>query len=447
MKKILYTVISSTTLLPSIMMFILIFSTSRTYASPAYNPSYLISDNIFTDTSTMSANDIQNFLVSENSGLANYKDIEDCGNPLGTYYSHAQEFYTCGTSQLASKIIYDAAMAYGINPRTIIATLQKEQSLITTPNPTQSQINCAMGYNSCNGFSGFYYQVDNAAWQFRIYIELMNNRSYWGYAPSSYPCKNAGTSNGVQIYSTGLYPGNTVTFSDPGGTPETIVLDSSATAALYCYTPYVGPYSLTGYSGSYNFVLYFELWFGSVASPCYNDNNITSTPTGASIIPDHLGPGLADHLALTIPNNTGSACSEVHIWNSNLTGFINDYATNLPVFNPSTGQIISADLYGTGQDQLIYVKYLNTGSGHIELHIYNSQLTAFNNDYATNLPSDTPSDGQVISGDFYGNGHDELAYVKYQNTGSGKVEVHIWNSNLTGFINDYATNVPGFVNN
>ena len=418
-----------------------------------YNPAYLISDNIFTDNSSMSAAQIQSFLVSENSYLQSYYDVEECGSTTGVHYAFYTTYYSCGTSQLASKIIYDASQAYGINPRSILATMEKEQSLITDPSPTQVQLNCAMGYNSCSGFSGFFYQVDNGAWQFRADIELMSGNNYWinpqtgtPYTPANYSCAGA-----TSLYSTGLYPGNSVTFTNPGylndpagpnGDPITITLANASTAALYCYTPYVGPFSQTGYSGSYNFVQFFELWFGSVASPCYNSNNLSGVATGASIVPYRLIPGQPDYLALTIPNNTGSACAEAHVWNYGYQSFINDYASNLPVFNPANGQIISADLYGNGQDELIYVDYTGTGSGNIEIHVWNSSLSKFNNDYATNLPSAPPTDGQVIAGDFYGNGKDELAYVKYQNTGSGKIEVHIWNPTFTGFLNDYATNLP-----
>jgi hypothetical protein len=232
---------------------------NKVAAAYAYNPGDLISDNYFTNSSSMSVSDIQNFLNNENSGIKSLTDTENCSPPTPTqpysftYYPH------CGKKESAATIIYDAAHAYGLNPRSIMATMQKEQSLITDPSPSSSQINCAMGYNSCSGYVGFFSQVDNGSWQLRTYIELMNGRSWWGFSPSSYPCASAN----ANFYSTGLYPGSTVTFYDKGGTAETITLADSATAALYCYTPYVGPYSTTGYSGSYNFVQSWEQWWGS----------------------------------------------------------------------------------------------------------------------------------------------------------------------------------------
>jgi hypothetical protein len=188
-------------------------------------------------------------------------------------------------------------------------------------------------------------------------------------------------------------------------------------------------------------VVSFEEWFGTVYGPCTTTSNLPDS-TGASVVRDQLNGTQPDNLALTMANNTGSTCAEVHIWNPSFQSFVNDYATNLPVFNPANGQIISADLNGSGQDRLIYVGYTSTGSGNVEIHVWDPNYQTFDNDYVTNLSGAPPSQGQVIAGDFYGNGKDELAYVKYQNTSSGKVEIHVWNSNFSGFLNDYVTNVP-----
>ena len=233
----------------------------KVLADYPYDSANLISDSLFTNSSSMSVAAIQTFLNNENSGIRNLTDTENCSSTKTPY---SFNYYpNCGKTVSAATIIYDAGQAYGINPQAIMATMQKEQSLVSDPSPSAAQINCAMGYNSCSGYVGFFSQVDNGAWQFRTYIELMNGRSWWGYASSSYPCASANSN----FYSTGLFPGNIVTFYDKGGTAETITLADSATAALYCYTPYVGPLSTTGYSGSYNFVQAFEQWFGSTVYP------------------------------------------------------------------------------------------------------------------------------------------------------------------------------------
>jgi len=254
--------------------------------SPNYNPSNLIDNPTFTDSSTMSAGQIQAFLSSTGSGLAGLIDNEACDSTIAPYYGH------CGQNISAAQIIYDAAQAYGINPRTILATLEKEQSLVTDPSPSASQINCAMGYNSCSGYVGFFTQVDNGTWILRYNYEGAAKHATWlAWSPgANYPCKNASS-----LYSAGLYPGNTVSFADPGGTPETVTLANAATASLDCYTPYVGPYNITGYSGSYNFVYYFQLWFGAtqVSTPyawayenqaIYVNSSRTQTFSGATTV-------------------------------------------------------------------------------------------------------------------------------------------------------------------
>ena len=319
------------------------------HADPVYDPNNLIMDSLFTDSNTMSISDIQNFLNSKNSGLKNYSDVENCSSiktPYSfNYYPH------CGASVSAATIIYDASRAYGINPQAILATLQKEQSLVTTPNPTQSQINCAMGYSSCSGFSGFFTQVDNGAWQFRTYIELMSGRNWWGYTPVSYPCKDA-----TSLYSNGLYPNNVVTFYNPGGSARTIKIANAATAALYCYTPHVGPYSQTGYSGSYNFVINFENWFGPTISPTSNlvlSDGIyrLNTPSGKS---------------LDIAGGSTSDGAQVQIWSQNSTGAQNWQVTSTgsgfyTLMNPASGKFLDVNGAGMGNGTRVDI-YSGNGS-------------------------------------------------------------------------------------
>ncbi len=233
---------------------------SKTSAfSPNYNQSSLIDNGTFLDKNTMSAGQIQAFLNNVGSGIKNYSDVERCSSRTAPYYHH------CNQRISAAQIIYDAAHAYSINPRAIIATMQKEEGLITNPNPTSSEITYAMGYgcpdsSGCSGYAGFFNQVDNGTWQFRVDYELSSGHSWWGYSPSSYPC-----SGSTRYYTPGLLPGNTVSFKDDYGTVyKRFKLNNASTATLYCYTPHAYPGSSREYySGSYWFVYYFQKWFGS----------------------------------------------------------------------------------------------------------------------------------------------------------------------------------------
>ena len=281
----------------SVSIFIVLIGKANAF-TVNYNSSNLIDDPTFLNNSAMSESAIQAFLTNIGSGLANFSDVEACGSAISSYYP------SCGQTVSAAQIVYDASQAYKINPRVILATLEKEQSLVTDPSPLSSQLNCAMGYNSCTGYVGFFTQVDNGAWQLRFSYERANGDSTWWNPSLSYPCANASS-----LYSAGLIPGNTVTFADPGGTAETITIANAATAALYCYTPYVGPYSVTGYSGTYNFVYYYQLWFGSTlaSSPyvwavegqgSYTDSGYSDPITGDI----YMAPGQTAYLTVDARN-------------------------------------------------------------------------------------------------------------------------------------------------
>src|ERR1700748_3132391 len=82
--------------------------------SQTFDPNNIISNVDLTNVSTMSVVDIQNFLANHHSGLSTYQ------------YN--------GIS--AAEYIYNASTTYGINPWVVLTTLEKEQSLITSANPT-----------------------------------------------------------------------------------------------------------------------------------------------------------------------------------------------------------------------------------------------------------------------------------------------------------------------
>ena len=241
-----------------------LFAVVVLFAAPAhaaYNSNNIIDDGRFTNHTTMDEAAIQAFMNARNSGLKNYVDPS--------------------VNQSAAKIIRDAAWDFGINPQVIMATLQKEQSLMTNPTPSASNINFAMGYGcpttgSCS-YPGFYQQVRNGSWQLRFNMHRAagNNSTWtgpsgavWGNSSISYACRNA-----TAYYSTGLFPGRNVTFyaHTNGQAYANVAIANAATAAMYCYTPHV--YNPSGnpvyYSGSYNFVVFYERWFGPTQGEPY----------------------------------------------------------------------------------------------------------------------------------------------------------------------------------
>ena len=167
------------------------------------NLNYLISDTEMADYNSMSQTDIMNFLRSRGSYLGNY-------------------FMDTGEAQLisATEIIYRAAQTHKINPKFLLALLEKEQSLVSQQSPSQRALDFATGYGCFTGqtcqdrWKGFYKQVNSAAMQFRYYID------------------NIGEYN--------IQPNKPLTIcNDADNRCEVVTPSNVSTAALYIYTPHI----------------------------------------------------------------------------------------------------------------------------------------------------------------------------------------------------------------
>src|SRR4030042_5125152 len=129
-----------------------------------FYPNQIISNGDLLEYEAMNINDIQTFLNNQNGILKNFKIFDNFG-----------------IERTATEIIYNASQTYKVNPKWILATLQKEQSLVTNPIPTQKNIDWAMGYAVCDScsvddpalamFKGFAMQVDRATWRIKYYYE------------------------------------------------------------------------------------------------------------------------------------------------------------------------------------------------------------------------------------------------------------------------------------
>lgn len=191
----------------------------------AYNPNNIISDTDFFNPNTMSESDIQKFLESKNSYLSRMVDSL--------------------TQMRPSRIISMIAKEYGINPKVILTTLQKEQSLIENggKKPSDDAIEWAMGYAICDscskqdprlqGYKGLFNQIKYGTAILRKYEReiLANGQTRSGYAPGK----------PATIDSTRVIPANT------------------ATALLYTYTPHI--------HGNKNFAKIWEKWFPGLGFP------------------------------------------------------------------------------------------------------------------------------------------------------------------------------------
>jgi len=174
------------------------------WAQDNFDYNYILSDEDMFDYQSMDLSDIADFLQSHNSPLASYVD------PV--------------TLLRADQIINLSAQQWQVNPKYLLALIQKEQSLIDNSAPTAKNFDWATGYAVCDGcstddpllqkFKGFYNQVYDSAKRLRL--------SYW-------PDLQV---NGKTI--SGFGPGITKLVD---GWPVTPV--NNATAIAYTYTPHL----------------------------------------------------------------------------------------------------------------------------------------------------------------------------------------------------------------
>ncbi len=174
-----------------------------------FNPHRIISDDDMLDYTRMSLSGVQSFLNRQGGILGNYVTTDLDGAPRS-----------------AAELIYNTSYRYRLNPQFLIATLQKESSLITGNNARL--LDWAMGFGVCDGcskdnpkvlqYQGFAKQLDAAADRIRnsylAGLETKNSTiSGWGVGITKT------TLDGIAV------------------TPQ-----NKATAVLYTYTPWVGYY-------------------------------------------------------------------------------------------------------------------------------------------------------------------------------------------------------------
>ncbi len=213
---------------------------------PKFNPNLIISDTELLDHDSLNVSQIQSFLKSKNSYLANYST----NNAHGTVktaaeiiYDAANNNYDCSNANLsdspteAEKKLKCRSITT-VSPKFLIVLLQKEASLIEESNPAQARLDWATGYGcpdnwTCNPYyKGFGKQVNSASLQFLAYMQ----------EPQRY----------------GYKAGQTYTFTNPYGTISnetmTVTPVNQATASLYNYTPHV-------FNGNYNVYKLYERYF------------------------------------------------------------------------------------------------------------------------------------------------------------------------------------------
>jgi len=302
------------------------FSTNDTYAADSrnFNAGRIIDDNIFTNSDSMSVQEIQSFLNSKVSCdtwgtkrselgggtraqwmnargySAPFRCVTDYYENSSTGQNNYGQSSTPAGAISAAQIIYNYSKQFNINPQAIIATLQKENGMITDEWPTPKQFSEAMGFgcpdNTAPGapacdpqYGSFSAQIYQAARHFRGYID--NKPGWW--IPFN-------TGNNQIMW-------NTV---DTGCGAGTVNVENRSTVALYSYTPYqpnqAAKNAQYGYGdgcsayGNRNFYLWFTDWFGST----YGSVSIVTPLTVKSEFSQGLFTDRTISARFTIKNNS-----------------------------------------------------------------------------------------------------------------------------------------------
>ena len=150
-------------------------------------------------STAMDESDIQSFLESKNSVLAN-DIVVYRKNSNGTVYN-------TGITITPSTVIHNASTSYYINPKIILGSLQREQGLIskTSGDFSARAFYFCMGYGATdsgdiNGYTGFDTQVDQGTHR---YMELWNEGYELGR--NGFPVSFAASDGTIQINNCGTY--------------------------------------------------------------------------------------------------------------------------------------------------------------------------------------------------------------------------------------------------
>ncbi|HWB38945.1 MAG TPA: hypothetical protein VG604_01770 [Candidatus Saccharimonadales bacterium] len=297
-----------------------------------FNKNRIIDDPVFDNTATMSIGQINTFLNGFSSSCISPNNGFQAIDPTG--YSPSGG-YTYGKDVSAGQVIYDASLAYGLNPQVLISTLEKEEGLVTGGSGCSSwRYVSAVGYGcpdsqgsytyknvnlySLNGHTvtsisgtcvnsaakaGFSQQLIHAAWLFKFGEQRSQGNVNWNVQHTNYPqngdkwdnsddptsCYGGPMTQGFlsrgpsQCGGAANYNGNDTIDG------QTVHMDNGATAALYWYTPH--------FSGNQHFFNIFTDWFGPTFADAYQALWVSQSSNPA------LDPGQPATVSMTFKNN------------------------------------------------------------------------------------------------------------------------------------------------
>lgn len=201
-------------------------------SAATYDPLNVIPYETWRGAASLSAADIQAFLDTQAGPLKSVVTTDYVDAQTGTPWVKGMP------KKSAAQIIYEAAQRWNLNPKVVIATLQKEQSLITTSNSDNAKrLRKAMGagvYDKDgdgdidNQYPGFGSQI----WNGTRLLSTYEIRFAW------YPGKTKAVTAYKYVEATKTVDGRVVTYEKRVSYTKTIVPKNASTFALYTYTPY-----------------------------------------------------------------------------------------------------------------------------------------------------------------------------------------------------------------
>lgn len=235
----------------------LFFAISAAKPAHAYTQTRLMDNQVFDNVGAMNEDQIRSFLNQRPSS---------CLVTSGAIFPEPMDYWTYGPANVdAARVIYKAAQYSGVNPQVIIATLQKEQSLITRIGCFDGSIDVrpkAMGMGCPdNGpcpapaYAGFEKQVMKGTWQLAFNRQRAEGNVGWGDNGSiTYGgFMTRGTFRRCSSCSLVYFDG----YANIDG--QSVLMENGTTASLYTYTPHLGQ----------SFPGIFEGWFGPALVATY----------------------------------------------------------------------------------------------------------------------------------------------------------------------------------